>query len=78
MGLLAIGNVPTFGLIQIALFGAIAETTAIHSGRYTGGPQDHPGGFDWSSRTIPGGYPFITQIEDPEECDRNLNIEIQN
>merc|ERR1739838_604341 len=26
----------------------------------------------------PGGYPFQTQIEDPEQRDRTLNVEIQN
>jgi len=78
MGFAALGNVPTFGLVQIALFGAIAETVAMPSGQYTGGPQDLPGGFDGSSGTIPGGYPFTTQIEDPEARDRALNVEIQN
>ena len=34
--------------------------------------------FDGSSGTIPGGYPFTTQIEDPDELDRRLNIEIKN
>merc|ERR1712216_964979 len=78
MGFAALGNVPTFGLVQIALFGAIADTVAMPSGQYTGGPQDLPGGFDGSSGTIPGGYPFTTQIEDPEARDRALNVEIQN
>merc|ERR1712232_328872 len=45
---------------------------------YTGGPQDLPGGYDGSSLTIPGGYPFTTQIEDPDDRDRKLNVEIQN
>jgi len=78
MGFPALGNIPTFGLVQIALFGAIAETVAMPSSDYTGGPQDLPGGFDGSSGTIPGGYPFTTQIEDPEQRDRTLNVEIQN
>merc|ERR1711935_831120 len=58
MGFPALGNIPSFGLVQIALFGALAETVAMPSGEYTGGPQDLPGGFDGSSGTIPGGYPF--------------------
>merc|ERR1712232_575478 len=58
MGFPALGNIPTFGLVQIALFGALAETVAMPSSQYTGGPQDLPGGFDGSSGTIPGGYPF--------------------
>merc|ERR1712232_540768 len=78
MGFPALGNVPTFGLVQIALFGALAETVAMPSSQYTGGPHDLPGGFDGSAGTIPGGYPFTTQIEDPEERDRALNVEIQN
>jgi len=78
MGFPALGNIPSFGLVQIALFGALAETVAMPSQEYTGGPQDLPGGFDGSSGTIPGGYPFTTQIEDPEERDRKLNIELQN
>ena len=78
MGFPALGNIPSLGLAQIALFGALAETVAMPSGQYTGGPQDLPGGFDGSQGTIPGGYPFTTQIEDPEERDRKLNIEIQN
>merc|ERR1711862_448393 len=78
MGFPALANVPTLGLAQIALFGAIAETVAMPAGQYTGGPQDLPGGYDGSSGTIPGGYPFTTQIEDPDERDRALNVEIQN
>jgi len=78
MGFPALANIPALGLAQIALFGGIAEVAAMPSGQYTGGPQDLPGGFDGSSGTIPGGYPFTTQIEDPEERDRKLNIEIQN
>merc|ERR1719174_1606147 len=78
MGFPALGNIPTFGLVQIALFGGLAETVAMPSSDYTGGPQDLPGGFDGSAGTIPGGYPFTTQIEDPEARDRALNVEIQN
>merc|ERR1711935_862066 len=54
MGFPALANVPTLGLAQIALFGAIAETVAMPAGQYTGGPQDLPGGYDGSSGTIPG------------------------
>jgi len=78
MGFPALANVPTFGLVQIAIFGAAAELVAMPSSQYTGGPQDLPGGFDGSAGTIPGGYPFTTQIEDPEQRDRTLNVEIQN
>merc|ERR1719491_132524 len=78
MGFPALANIPALGLAQIALFGGIAEVAAMPSTEYTGGPQDLPAGFDGSSGTIPGGYPFVTQIEDPEERDRKLNIEIQN
>merc|ERR1712228_802071 len=78
MGFPALANVPTFGLVQIALFGALAELVAMPASQYTGGPQDLPGGYDGSSGTIPGGYPFTTQIEDAEERDRKLNIELQN
>merc|ERR1712210_98086 len=78
MGFPALSNIPTFGLVQIALFGALAETMGMPSSQYTGGPQDLPGGFDGAAGTIPGGYPFQTQIEDPEARDRALNVEIQN
>merc|ERR1711935_421640 len=74
----AIANIPSLGLAQIVLFAGIADTVAMPSGEYTGGPQNLPGGFDGSSGTIPGGYPFTTQIEDPEQRDRTLNVEIQN
>ena len=47
------------------------------SGEYTGGIH-LPGGFDGSSGTIPGGYSFQTQFEDPKQRDRTLNVEIQN
>ncbi|KAK7230298.1 chlorophyll A-B binding protein [Aureococcus anophagefferens] len=54
-----------FGLVQILAFGGIAETVAMPATEYTGGPQNLPGGYDGSAGTIPGGYPFTTQIEDP-------------
>ena len=76
MGFPALANVPTFGLVQILLFGGLAETVAMPAGEYTGGPQNLPGGYDGSPGTIPGGYPG--QIEDPEARDRALNVEIQN
>merc|ERR1719262_2197649 len=78
MGFPALSHIPTFGLAQILLFCGLAELVAMPSSQYTGGPQDLPGGFDGSSGTIPGGYPFTTQIEDPEKRDRTLNVEIQN
>merc|ERR1711935_546933 len=81
MGFPALANVPTTGLLQIGLFGLFAESVAMPAGQYTGGPQNLPGGYDGNSYiipTIPGGYPFQTQIEDVEERDRALNVEIQN
>merc|ERR1712161_63624 len=66
------------GRIAMMAFVGFAEIGAMPSSQYTGGPQDLPAGFDGSSGTIPGGYPFTTQIEDPDERDRKLNIEIQN
>eukprot|EP00587_Corethron_hystrix_P013116 CAMPEP_0113307994 /NCGR_PEP_ID=MMETSP0010_2-20120614/6613_1 /TAXON_ID=216773 ORGANISM="Corethron hystrix, Strain 308" /NCGR_SAMPLE_ID=MMETSP0010_2 /ASSEMBLY_ACC=CAM_ASM_000155 /LENGTH=197 /DNA_ID=CAMNT_0000162953 /DNA_START=66 /DNA_END=655 /DNA_ORIENTATION=- /assembly_acc=CAM_ASM_000155 len=78
MGFPALSNIPSFGVVQILLFGALAETVAMPAGEYTGGPQDLPGGYDGSSGTIPGGYPFTTQIEDADARDRALNVEIQN
>merc|ERR1712228_81759 len=78
MGFAALAKVPTFGLVQIALFGGLAETVAMPARQYTGGPQDLPGGYDGSAGTIPGGYPFTTQIDDVEARDRALNVEIQN
>ena len=78
MGFPALSNIPTFGLVQILLFGALAELVAMPASQYTGGPQDLPGGYDGSAGTIPGGYPFTTQIEDADERDRKLNIELQN
>jgi len=78
MGFPALANIPAAGLVQIVLFAGLAEGAAMPSSEYTGGPQDLPGGFDGAPPFIPGGYPFMTQIEDPEERDRKLNIEIQN
>ena len=46
------------------------------SSQYTGGPQNLPGGYDGSAGTIPGGYPFTTQITDPAARTRALNCEI--
>merc|ERR1719174_1896197 len=76
MGFPALSNIPTFGLVQILLFGGIAETVAMPSGQYTGGPQNLPAGYDGSPPFIPGGYPG--QIEDVDARDRALNVEIQN
>merc|ERR1712232_390085 len=78
MGFPAIAQIPSFGVVQIVLFAGLADVVAMPSSEYTGGPQDLPGGYDGSSGTIPGGYPFQTQIEDPEARDRALNVEIQN
>ena len=46
--------------------------------QYTGGPQNLPGGYDGSVGTIPGGYPFTTQIEDVTARNRALTCELQN
>ena len=79
MGFPALANIPFFGWVQIFLFCGIAELIAMPQFmNYTGGPQNLPGGFDGSNGFIPGGYPFVQQIEDPDERDRKLNIEIQN
>ena len=78
MGFQALANVPAAGLCQIVLFAGLADGAAMPSTQYTGGPQDLPGGFDGAAGTIPGGYPFQTQIEDPEQRDQTLNVEIQN
>jgi hypothetical protein len=78
MGFAALGNVPPLGLAQIALFGGIAELVAMPANQYTGGPQNLPGGYDGSSGTIPGGYPFTTQITDPTARNRALTCELQN
>jgi hypothetical protein len=74
----ALNNIPRFGLFQIVAFAFIAETAAMPSGQYTGGPQNLPGGFDGSVGTIPGGYPFTTQIEDVTARNRALTCELQN
>ena len=78
MGFPALANVPTLGLVQILAFGGIAETVAMPATEYTGGPQNLPGGYDGSAGTIPGGYPFTTQIEDPTARTRALTCELQN
>jgi len=78
VGFPALGNIPAFGLAQIALFGGIAEIVAIPANQYKGGPQNLPGGYDGSFGFIPGGYPYDTQIKDVEARDRALNVEIQN
>ena len=78
MGFFALANIPAGGIAQIVLFAGVAEAAAIPAFQYTGGPQDLPGGYDGGVPFIPGGYPFATQIEDPKERDRKLNIEIQN
>merc|ERR1712060_924394 len=78
MGFAALAKVPLGGLAQILLFGFLAETVAMPSNQYTGGPQNLPGGYDGSPPFIPGGYPLTYQIEDVDERDRALNVEIQN
>ena len=78
MGFPALANVPPLGLAQIALFGGIAELVAMPASQYTGGPQNLPAGYDGEKYIIPGGYPWDTQITDPEERTRKLNVEIQN
>ena len=77
-GFQAIENIPKFGLLQIVAFGFIAETAAMPATQYTGGPQNLPGGYDGSAGTIPGGYPFTNQIEDPTARTRALTCELQN
>merc|ERR1719359_402680 len=77
-GFAALSKIPPFGVAQILLFGALAELVAMPSSQYTGGPQNLPAGFDGSAGTIPGGYPFTTQITDPAARTRALNVEIQN
>ena len=74
----AISNIPTFGLFQIVAFAGFAEIGAMPAAQYTGGPQNLPGGYDGSVGTIPGGYPFTTQIEDPVARTRALTCELQN
>ena len=78
MGFPALANIPSAGIAQIVLFCGMAEALAAPANQYTGGPQDLPGGYDGATGTIPGGYPFTTQIEDTEARDRALNCEIQN
>ena len=77
-GFPAISNIPTFGLFQIVMFAGFAEIGAMPAAQYTGGPQNLPGGYDGSAGTIPGGYPFTTQIEDPAARTRALTCELQN
>jgi len=74
----AINNIPTLGLFQIVAFAGFAEIGAMPAAQYTGGPQNLPGGYDGSVGTIPGGYPFTTQIEDPVARNRALTCELQN
>jgi len=74
----AISNIPAFGLFQIVAFAGFAEIGAMPAAQYTGGPQNLPGGYDGSAGTIPGGYPFTTQIEDPAARTRALTCELQN
>merc|ERR1712071_103060 len=74
MGFNALTNIPALGIAQIVLFAGLAESTAMPASEYTGGPQDLPGGFDGSQGTIPGGYPFTTQIEDPDERDPSSTL----
>ena len=78
MGFPALENVPRLGLLQIVAFGFVAETAAMPASQYTGGPQNLPGGYDGSIGTIPGGYPFTTQIEDVTARNRALTCELQN
>jgi len=77
-GFAALGKIPPLGLAQILLFAGLAELVAIPASQYTGGPQDLAGGYDGVPGLIPGGYPGTTQITDPEERTKKLNIEIQN
>ena len=74
----AINNIPTLGLFQIVAFAGFAEIGAMPAAQYTGGPQNLPGGYDGSVGTIPGGYPFTTQIEDVTARNRALTCELQN
>jgi hypothetical protein len=78
MGFPAISNIPVFGLFQIVAFAGFAEIGAMPAAQYTGGPQNLPGGYDGSVGTIPGGYPFTTQIEDVTARNRALTCELQN
>merc|ERR1719456_1536489 len=74
----ALSKIPPFGIAQILIFGALAELVAMPASQYTGGPQNLPAGYDGEKYIIPGGYPWDTQITDPEERTRKLNVEIQN
>ena len=65
-------------LFQIVAFAGFAEIGAMPAAQYTGGPQNLPGGYDGSVGTIPGGYPFTTQIEDVTARNRALTCELQN
>ena len=78
MGFPAVANIPTFGLFQIVAFAGFAEIGAMPAAQYTGGPQNLPGGYDGSVGTIPGGYPFTSQIEDVTARNRALTCELQN
>merc|ERR1719362_1857546 len=71
MGFPAISNIPVFGLFQIVAFAGFAEIGAMPAAQY-------PGGYDGSVGTIPGGYPFTTQIEDVTARNRALTCELQN
>merc|ERR1712159_276534 len=62
----------------IVAFAGFAEIGAMPAAQYTGGPQNLPGGYDGSVGTIPGGYPFTTQIEDVTARNRALTCELQN
>merc|ERR1711924_282678 len=73
-----LAQIPLLGVLQIVAFAGIAETVAMPSSQYTGGPQNLPGGFDGSAGTIPGGYPFTTQIEDVTARNRALTCELHN
>ncbi|KAH8083436.1 chlorophyll A-B binding protein [Aureococcus anophagefferens] len=75
MGFAAINNIPKFGLFQIVAFGFIAETAAMPATQYTGGPRTSPAATT-AAGTIPGGYPFTTQIEDPTAA--RATCELQN
>merc|ERR1719321_2628948 len=77
-GFAALGKIPPFGVAQILLFAGLAELVACPASQYTGGPQNLAGGYDGAPGLIPGGYPGTTQITDPEERTKKLNIEIQN
>merc|ERR550514_2055300 len=71
-------KIPGLGWVQILLFCGLAEIGAMPAAQYTGGPQNLPGGYDGSVGTIPGGYPFTSQIEDVTARNRALTCELQN